>query len=311
MMGKVQILPELNLKNPLNTGTLSANRKVQRKLVSATTAWPQFVYDQYEPYKLMADITRHLENWVTFEAAKRADQPKPDLNQIGEVKNTIKSVSTGTSSQGASIRTTRTVTTVVQTVEVNTDDESSEDEVFDEQSKSSKTKAPNKPCEFSFWVAANLPLEDAQRVRLLSLSCSIQRLRWLQSMLTKYCFLCCENCKVRICHRDDVFSMSASGPQAAYVNPAGMVHETLTIMRATSLSMRGRPSTEFSWFPGYAWTICECSQCHAHIGWRFTCHIDKKLQPEQFWGITRQSVELGLKTDAGEGLQDGRWRPVI
>ena len=37
---------------------------------------------------------------------------------------------------------------------------------------------------------------------------------------------------------------------AAYVNPHGYVHETLTVCKASNLSLVGRPSTEHSWFPG-------------------------------------------------------------
>ena len=49
--------------------------------------------------------------------------------------------------------------------------------------------------------------------------------------------------------------------QAAYVNPGGHVHDTLTLSRASNLRLVGRSSTEYSWFPGYAWTIIECLGC--------------------------------------------------
>jgi len=44
--------------------------------------------------------------------------------------------------------------------------------------------------------------------------------------------------------------MAVGGPLAAYVNPGGYVHETLTVYKAENLSRIGRPSTENSWFPG-------------------------------------------------------------
>ena len=47
-----------------------------------------------------------------------------------------------------------------------------------------------------------------------------------------------------------MFSMSQEGPQSAYVNPGGHVHETLTLTKAKSLTLVGSSSTEFSWFPG-------------------------------------------------------------
>jgi hypothetical protein len=31
----------------------------------------------------------------------------------------------------------------------------------------------------------------------------------------------------------------------------------------------GQPSGEFSWFPGYTWTIASCRICNEHLGWIF------------------------------------------
>ena len=102
--------------------------------------------------------------------------------------------------------------------------------------------------------------------------------------------------------KEDIFSMSIRGPQGTYVNPNGYVFETLTVYQAESLTLIGSPSTEFSWFPGYAWTICQCACCDSHIGWKFTAMNDKKLQPEFFWGIKRSSIELGLRTYTAENI---------
>lgn len=54
--------------------------------------------------------------------------------------------------------------------------------------------------------------------------------------LTKLLIVCC--------------SLSLCGPMAAYVNPHGYIHETLTVYKACNLNLSGRPSTEHSWFPG-------------------------------------------------------------
>lgn len=51
-------------------------------------------------------------------------------------------------------------------------------------------------------------------------------------------------------NKRDVFSMSVSGPMAAYVNPSGHIHETLTVYKSKGLVHVSRPSTEHSWFPG-------------------------------------------------------------
>ena len=69
--------------------------------------------------------------------------------------------------------------------------------------------------------------------------------------LQKCSVLCCAQCSLYIANKQDVFSMTLDGPMAAYVNPGGHVHETLTIYKAEGLNLIGRSSTENSWFPGY------------------------------------------------------------
>lgn len=60
----------------------------------------------------------------------------------------------------------------------------------------------------------------------------------------------CSHCDVDLALKEDIFSMSVDGPLAAYVNPGGYVHDTLTITKTVNLKRQGRPSTEHSWFPG-------------------------------------------------------------
>lgn len=166
--------------------------------------------------------------------------------------------------------------------------------------KTRSSLAPKDPCQFSYWVASNLPLEDTQRLHFLTLDCPVQRLRWLLSILQECLYLCCVRCKTKISRKEDIFSMSIRGPQGTYVNPNGYVYETLTVYKAESLTLVGMSSSEFSWFPGYAWTICQCACCDSHIGWKFTAMNDKKLQPEFFWGIKRSSIEFGLRTSTND-----------
>jgi hypothetical protein len=40
------------------------------------------------------------------------------------------------------------------------------------------------------------------------------------------------------------------------------------------IGLQGRPSTQDSWFPGYAWTIAYCARCYSHLGWKFTLVAD-------------------------------------
>ena len=150
---------------------------------------------------------------------------------------------------------------------------------------------PKYPQELSFWVAENLPLDDVHRMALLKLDCTIQRLRCELSLLEQSHILCCRNCGETLAQQSDIFSMSKEGPQGSYVNPGGYVHETLTLYKVKNILYTGQPSTEYSWFPGYAWQICQCSYCDSHLGWRFTVSSsEKKLHPKKFYGISRRSI---------------------
>ena len=156
---------------------------------------------------------------------------------------------------------------------------------------------PTQPQELSFWVATNLPLDDTHRMALLKLDCTIQRLRCELSLLEMSNILCCRNCGETLAQQSDIFSMCKEGPQGSYVNPGGYVHETLTLYKVKNILYIGQPSTEYSWFPGYAWQICQCSYCDSHLGWRFTASSSKKLHPKKFYGISRRSIRPKLELE--------------
>lgn len=160
---------------------------------------------------------------------------------------------------------------------------------------------PTSPVEFSYWVTANLPLDDTLKLDMLAMQSAVQRLRLQLSVLQRCTALLCRGCDNEITNKNDVFSMSLSGPMAAYVNPGGYIHEMLTVGRVSNLALQGRPSTENSWFPGYAWTILNCQSCHSHMGWRFTA-VKRGVQPEKFWGLVRSGVYpgFGAKEDVTE-----------
>lgn len=158
------------------------------------------------------------------------------------------------------------------------------------------------PSEFSFWVTANLPLDDTLRLSLLSFNSPIQRLRCTLSILEKCTVLCCKQCSAVVASRRDIFCMSLDGPLATYVNPFGFVHETITVYKAQGLTMWGEPSAENSWFPGYAWMIVNCRSCHNHMGWKFTT-LDARHMPAKFWGLCRSALE--------QGLLKQNWKPIF
>ena len=140
---------------------------------------------------------------------------------------------------------------------------------------------------------------------IFSLKSIVQRLRAELSFLTQCRVLVCSRCSTHLANQSDIFSMSEDGPQAAFVNLGGHLHETLTLYQARNLKLVGTPSTEYSWFPGYAWTILECRTCHNHIGWKFTA-AKNSLKPVKFFGFSGKSIiptirttETGVPADGG------------
>lgn len=183
------------------------------------------------------------------------------------------------------------------------------DKVTQELSKLSSlsihlSSLPSSPTELSWWVAANLPLEDKLRTQLLSANSPVQRLRMELSFLSQCRVLVCRRCSKQLGDQQNIFSMSKEGPQGAFVNPNGHVHETLTLYKAKNLRLVGQPSTEYSWFPGYAWTITECLGCSNHIGWKFTS-TNSKLRPEKFYGFSRRSIEAKVEVPDQPLPEDG------
>ncbi|XP_034022548.1 protein cereblon [Thalassophryne amazonica] len=163
---------------------------------------------------------------------------------------------------------------------------------------------PTNAVDLSYRVAGCLPIGDALRLQLLKIGSAIQRLRCELDIMDRCTSLCCKQCEdTEITTKNEIFSLSLYGPMAAYVNPHGYVHETLTVYKANNLNLVGRPSTLHSWFPGYAWTIAQCRTCGSHMGWKFTA-TKKDLSPPRFWGLTRSAMLPRIpQSDGEEGIE--------
>jgi cereblon len=146
---------------------------------------------------------------------------------------------------------------------------------------------------FADWLLINIPFEIQTVQKILSFPTTIQRLRFVLSWLRRYKKFACRHCAADICEDRDIFSMSASGLMAAYVNPHGQIHETLTVLHANNIRLMGPEVAEHSWFPGYKWTIVQCRLCGNHLGWRFR---NSSLKPSTFYGLTRNGLIFAKNT---------------
>jgi hypothetical protein len=73
-----------------------------------------------------------------------------------------------------------------------------------------------------------------------------------------------------------------------FANPNGIVFEIGCYKYAQGCGYAGPPSTEFTWFSGYAWRVSFCTLCLTHLGWVFIADsgdsfhgfiLDRLIQP--------------------------------
>ncbi|ACV68003.1 cereblon family protein [Desulfohalobium retbaense] len=99
----------------------------------------------------------------------------------------------------------------------------------------------------------------------------------------------CRHCKHPITTPQDQI-VRKGAHEHVFFNPHGFVFEIGCFARAPGCSAVGRPTLEFTWFPGFAWRITLCSQCQRHLGWRYEQTTDV------FFGLLLD--QLVLETDS-------------
>uniref|UniRef100_A0A8D8L012 Protein cereblon n=1 Tax=Culex pipiens TaxID=7175 RepID=A0A8D8L012_CULPI len=176
---------------------------------------------------------------------------------------------------------------------------------------------PSDPVKLSFWLARNIPIDENDRKKIYEADAVISRMMIINKSLDQMCYFMCKRCSNEIGSYNDLFAMSKQGVQTSYCNPSGFVHETLTIYktRENSTFTTERPSTEFSWFPGYSWQITLCSNCRNHLGWKFVA-TKKNYLPKSFYGLSGNSIQVksvnrvGEEEDATDDAEeDGQQQP--
>ncbi|CAM9477280.1 unnamed protein product, partial [Discosporangium mesarthrocarpum] len=163
------------------------------------------------------------------------------------------------------------------------------------------------PTILSFWLGANLPLQDTERHEQLQMDSVVARLRRELEYLevSSKGALCCIWCETPVALQEDVFVLpGAEGVVGAYVNPEGFVHQTVTLRQAHNLSLEGQPVTQDSWFPGYAWTSVRCNGCWKHLGWHFLSV--NQLVPAVVQGASPLLLTLGrLRPEDAQAAASG------
>ncbi|KAL3316723.1 hypothetical protein Ciccas_004630 [Cichlidogyrus casuarinus] len=148
---------------------------------------------------------------------------------------------------------------------------------------------------FSYWLMHNLPISGWQKMMLLSYDNLVERFLQILSILRSSSMVVCRSCNNLVTAMSEVICLAREGGIGTYVNPAGAMHEVITVASA-SVKTVGNPSTDFSWFPDYAWTCCYCNHCHNFMGWKFTS-TKPDMVPQIFWGLRRESLRTGCHFD--------------
>ncbi|XP_055351224.1 protein cereblon-like [Paramacrobiotus metropolitanus] len=149
---------------------------------------------------------------------------------------------------------------------------------------------PQDPLDFSYFVASNLPVSAQTRLQLLGAVSTAHRLRACLKMLRAYNQLDCFDCHTMVAAKEDGICMTREGLTTAYMNPGGLTQEIFTVKKVSpNIYFHGKPTLEFTWFPGYTWRHAACGTCHSHLGWRYDA-VRKDMHPQQFFGLQREEV---------------------
>jgi len=73
------------------------------------------------------------------------------------------------------------------------------------------------------------------------------------------------------------YELSVLGREGVWCYSATNAHDhRFDVVRALpsalgrSIDCRGNPTPEYSWFPGFSWSMAHCRQCGRHLGWGFS-----------------------------------------
>jgi cereblon len=64
---------------------------------------------------------------------------------------------------------------------------------------------------------------------------------------------------------EDLIQVVDEGPCVVCVNPGGYAHKIICLRDLKRGVLVGPPSTEASWFPGYAWQMVQCACAQGHL----------------------------------------------
>lgn len=92
----------------------------------------------------------------------------------------------------------------------------------------------------------------------------------------------CAWCLNRVANEKDRFRVQGQD-EFTFSNPDGIRFEILTFSELCGCDRTGTPTLEHTWFPGYSWLFCQCSECGQHLGWYYS-------GPQDFAGLIKPRI---------------------
>jgi hypothetical protein len=80
--------------------------------------------------------------------------------------------------------------------------------------------------------------------------------------------LFCAACRHPVTHQDERIPVQGAHEHRC-TNPHGVTYHIGCFREAGGCAAIGKATTEYSWFPRYAWRIALCANCRTHLGWHF------------------------------------------
>jgi hypothetical protein len=83
----------------------------------------------------------------------------------------------------------------------------------------------------------------------------------------------CAWCHNRVASEKDRCPFNGKN-EFTFRNPEGLRFEIITFSRTLGCRQSGKPTLEHTWFPGYAWSYCQCDECGQHLGWYYAGKVE-------------------------------------
>lgn len=95
----------------------------------------------------------------------------------------------------------------------------------------------------------------------------------------------CAWCLHRVADDKDRFKYDGQD-EFSFTNPEGIRFEIITFTDTVGCRQTGLPTLEHTWFPGHAWSFCQCDSCGQHLGWYYS-------GPQHFVGLIKNRIVRG------------------